>query len=104
MIIGFEREGGYAPLHLKYRANTDNLPKEVGDMLRDLIKGSGILDLNPGDIAPTKGPIDVFTYSITITDGGKSKSLIFNDITAPDSLRPLLTFLQEQALGQRASE
>ncbi len=104
MIIGFERDGGYAPLHLEYRVNTDNLPKEVDDILLDLIKGSGILDINPSDKAPTKGPIDIFTYSITITDGGKSKSLIFNDITAPDSLRPLLTFLQEQALEQRSSE
>ncbi len=103
MNIDFEREGGYAPLRLKYRANTEELPRDVAEKILDLIDRSGILELKQEDIqSPAKYP-DVFSYRITLSEDGGGKSLTFNDITAPDSLRPLLTFLQELALEKLRS-
>jgi hypothetical protein len=96
MRISFNREGGYASLRLKYQVNTDELPKDAAEKLLNLVKSSGVLELKQSDLAPDTGvATDVFSYKLTISEGGKSKSLSFNDITVPASLRPLLVFLQE---------
>lgn len=102
MRINFEREGGYAPLQLEYHVDTDELPKAIRDKLLDLVKSTGVMEIQQSDQAPSS-PLspDTFTYRISLSEGGKSKSLSFNDMTVPSSLHPLLEFFQELALGQR---
>lgn len=104
MLIDFEREGGYAPLRLKYHANTDDIPEDAKKRLLDLIKSSDIMELKQSDLAPTRAQPDAFSYRINVSGGGKRNSLMFDDITAPLSLRPLLVLLQELSLEQAASE
>ena len=101
MHIDFESSGGYANIKLKYHENTDELPKEVANKLIQLVEDSRIFDLKEKEISPgLSGPPDVLYYKLTIHDGNKRASLSFNDITIPDALRPLLTFLQEIAREQ----
>jgi hypothetical protein len=42
----------------------------------------------------------VFNYKFAIYEGNKRISLSFDDVTAQDSLRPLLAFLQDLASEQ----
>jgi hypothetical protein len=104
MRIDFEREGGYAPLRLEYHVNTDELPKEIATKLLDLVRSSGITAIQQGDLASTSRAVpDAFTYRLSLSEGGKLRSLSFNDITVPPSLHPLLELLQELALEQRSN-
>ena len=103
MRVDFEREGGYAPLRLEYHANTDELPEDIAKKLLDMVKSSGIAEIQQSDLATTQAFPDMFTYRLTLIEGGKLKSLSFNDITVPSSLHPLLEFLQELALEQRSN-
>lgn len=101
MHVEFESSGGYANINLVYRADTSTLPPEVSGRLLRLIESSGIFELQQDEIAPIKiGPPDIFSYKLTLYEGGKKKSLSFNDTTVPDQLKPLLEFLQELAWDQ----
>jgi hypothetical protein len=98
MHIDFESSGGYANITLAYRANTDELPPEVASNLLRLIESSRVFELQQSNIAPSKsGPPDVLFYKLTLHEGDKEKSLSFNDTTAPNELRPLLTLLRDLA-------
>jgi hypothetical protein len=101
MHIDFESSGGYANIKLTYHGDTEELPGEVANKLIELVDSSRIFDLKENEVAPSlSGPPDVLYYKLTIQEGNKRTSLYFNDITAPDSLRPLLTLLQELAWEQ----
>jgi hypothetical protein len=101
MHIEFESSGGYANIRLSYRANTDELPPEVASNLLRLIESSRVFELQQNNIASSKlGPPDVLFYKLTLREGNREKSLTFNDITAPNELRPLLSLLQDLAWDQ----
>lgn len=101
MHIEFETSGGYANIKLEYRGNTDTLPPEVASELLGLVESSRVFELQQSEIAPSSvGPPDAFVYKLTLHEGGKKKSLSFNDVTVPDQLKPLLAFLQELAWEQ----
>lgn len=98
MHVDFESSGGYANIKLKYHGNTDELPEETANKLIQLVESSGIFDLKENEIIPSiSGPPDVLYYKLTIYEGNKRISLSFNDVTAPGSLRPLLSFLRKLA-------
>jgi hypothetical protein len=99
MRIDFEREGGYAPIHLEYHANTDELPTDVAKKLLDAVKTSRIMDIQQSDIAPSTPFPDMFTYRLSLSEGKELKSFTFNDATIPASLHTLLEILQELALN-----
>lgn len=101
MHIDFESSGGYANINLAYHGNTEELPPEVANKLIELVESSRIFDIKENEVAPSSsGPPDVLYYKLTVQEDNKKTSLYFNDVTAPDSLRPLLTFLQERAWEQ----
>lgn len=102
MQINYEVSGGYANLHLIYRANTDNLPLDLAEELRGLVESSGVFDIDPDDLtSPAGGPPDVLSYRLSVLDGQRRAALAFTDVTAPPRLRPLLTRLQQLAVAQR---
>ena len=101
MHIDFESSGGYANIRTTYRGNTDELPKEIADKLINLVESSRVFELQESQVAPSSsGPPDLLNYKLTIQDRNRRTSLSFNDATTPDSLRELLTFLQELSREQ----
>ncbi len=101
MRIDFECSGGYAGLQLEYHVDTDELPQELAEKLLSLVERAAVFDLQPEKVAPEIPDIpDVLSYRLTLHEGDRMISLSLNDITAPDSLRPLLSFLHELALKQ----
>lgn len=103
MQIDFATSGGLANLRLAYQADTNTLPEEQAQELKRLVESSGVFDLNQDDINPnvTVGPADVISYRLSVSEGNKQSTLSFNDVTAPASLRPLLSFLRKLAIEQK---
>lgn len=102
MQIRFERDGGFAGLLFSCCADTDELPSEAAEELRQLVEDSGFFNLQPGSPMPAPlGPPDTFRYRISLSDCGRLKSLSFRDHAVPAALRPLLNYLQQLALEQK---
>ena len=101
MRIDFYCQGGFANLSLIFNADTDDLPQEVAQGIAQLVDSSGVFELKQSDIPETpQGAADLVCYQLTLVDGERSKVLGCDDATAPDELRPLLTYLRELALAR----
>lgn len=103
MLIEFSSSGGFANLQLAYRVDTNNLPEEQAKELTRLIESAGVFDLEQNDINPisSSGSADMISYRLTLSQGDKQKTLLFTDVSAPASVRPLLAFLRKLALEQK---
>ena len=103
MQIDFASSGGFANLELNYRADTNTLPEEQAQELTRLVESSAVFDLEQEDVNTnmTVGRADVISYRLSVSDGARQKTLWFNDVTAPASVRPLLAYLRKLALEQK---
>ena len=103
MQIDFGSSGGFANIELSYRAETNTLPEEQAKELERLIEGSGVFDLEQEDANPSVavGRADVISYRLSLSDGSRQTTLWLNDLTAPASVRPLLTHLRKLAIEQK---
>ncbi len=99
MHIDFTCSGGFANLRLTYHGDSNELPQDVAEEFSRLVESSGFFDTKQTDLASnsTRYP-DVFNYRVSLSDSQRHNSLSCNDVTAPVSLRPLLSFLQKLAL------
>jgi emfourin len=103
MRIDFECAGGYGGLQLRFKGDTRELPPDVADDLERAVAESGIWDLGERDLAGEDGPPDVFSYRLSLWDGDNSANLSVTDVTAPQSIRPLLAILRKLALREPGS-
>lgn len=103
MHVDFECSGGFANLQLSYHADTDTIPESQAEELLKLLEGSEVLDLQQSDLVPSApgGAPDMFSYTLSLSEGGKQKTLTFNDLTAPSSLQPLLGYLRKLSIEQK---
>lgn len=102
MHIDFECSGGFANLQLTYHADTNEMPQELAEEILGLVESSEVFNIQAGTITPTStGPPDVFFYRFSLSEGSRTQSLSFNDVTAPTTLQPLLALLRKLALNQR---
>lgn len=102
MRIDFESSGGYANLQLEYNTDTDALPAQLSEELEGLVASSGIRDLSATEFANARSNRpDVISYQLTLTEDGARKSFNLDDVTAPPSLRPLLSRLYQLAIQSR---
>ena len=103
MQIDFASSGGFANLQLNYQADTNTLPEEQAQELAELVESSGVFDLQQEDVNlnAAVGRTDVISYRLSLNDGDRQITLWLNDLTAPASLRPLLSYLRKLALHQK---
>ena len=102
MLIDFESSGGYANLRLSWHADTQQLPANTAAEITQLVESSGVLNFTQSDIPATPpGPPDVMSYTLSILEADQQTILSMNDMTVPESLRPLLTLLQKLAVNQK---
>ena len=95
MRVAYQRFGGLAP-RLMNRA-----PKlEIELSARD---EAAVRKLLPADFFALRAPKagthgrDAFSHEITVEDGGRSHTVTLGETEVPDTLRPLLDWLQDKA-------
>ncbi len=101
MRIHFERSGGFAGLRLEATVDTETLPAETADTLRQLVRAAHVFDL-PALMAPANPGADRFCYQLTIEDRGRRRVIEACESAIPGELQPLLRFLTARARSARA--
>ena len=103
MRIDYERSGGFANIQLRCHVNTESMPQDQVEELLEIVESSKVFEIQQSEVTPVAGggPPDVFSYRLSLSEGDRQKTLSFNDVTAPTSLRPLLGILQRMALEQK---
>jgi len=81
--------------------DSDELPEDERETFNSLIQSSEILSIASGEYkAGGMAQRDVFSYSLSIINAGVKHVFIFDDVSAPPSVLPLLQFLKEIALKE----
>lgn len=90
MQIYFERIGGFAGIRFQTSVNTEELPPQQADPLRDMVYSSSFFELPEQTLITEMGAPDRFTYRLTVTDGERTHTVEMNGANVPDNLQPLL--------------
>jgi hypothetical protein len=102
MHIDYQCSGGFGGLRLAYKGETDALPATEAKMLMDLIDAANVFDLNQKQVSQkTRNIPDDFACRLTLSKGGKTKTLSFNELGAPETLRRLSAHLRNLAIKKR---
>lgn len=103
MHINYQCSGGFGGLRLAYKGETDTLPRAEAKVLLDLIEAAKVFDLNQKQVSQKSRKIpDDFICRLTLSTAGKQKTLSFNELGAPETLRRLSAHLRKLAIQKRA--
>ena len=94
MRITYERTGGFTGMRVAMTIDLKDLPDDQAKELGDLLDQSDFFDL-PEKIMPSGSVPDQFQYTVTVEAERGSHTVRTGDVTAPDSLRPLLERLNQ---------
>ncbi len=94
MKINFHQSGGYAGLRMGCELDTNVLSIDEAAQLESLVKTSGILQTKS---ARSENTADLINYEITIEIKEGKHQVTFDDLTLPESIVPLLDYLQSHA-------
>lgn len=100
MQIEFERTGGIAGMTVTASVDTDTLPDDERQEVCQLIEDANFFEL-PATVTDSTPRPDGFNYEITIGDGRRSHTVVTSDGAAPDTLVPLLDWLNRAARRRR---
>jgi hypothetical protein len=93
MRVTFETTGGFGGLTRTKTIDSDKLPTEQANRLRQLIDASNLFDL-PATIAYSGPARDFFQYRLTVESEGKKHTIAVDEPAAPSELKPLLQWLR----------
>jgi hypothetical protein len=99
MRIQFKMEGGIASfpgLSKPITIDSDQLPKQESDELKQLINATHFFDLPIVVGLPSPGSADYIQYTITIQDEGKQHTVHLTDLIEDPNLQALLTYLRSK--------
>ena len=94
MKVHFVQSGGIVGNIKGYDADTAELAPDAAKALERLVRESGIS--RSGEFL-SKSARDLQQYEITIEDGNQKISVVFDDLSIPQSAKPLIGFLKKQA-------
>lgn len=104
MHIDYQCSGGFGGLRLAYKGETDALPAAEAKTLLDLIEAANVFKLNPKQVSQkSKNIPDDFACRLTLSTVGKMKTLSFNELGAPESLRRLSIHLRKLAIKEKTT-
>jgi hypothetical protein len=90
MIIQVERSGGFAGIPLQSVIDISQLDPQERQEMQDLVNSSRFFDTPlPAASSQTAGA-DRFTYSLTIEEGAKKRTVNLNEADIPENWQPLI--------------
>jgi hypothetical protein len=92
--VRFTQSGGFAGLVKGCEIDTKTLSPENAKELEQLVKAAAIL--GSGEFLSRSGR-DLQQYEIAIEDGSRKISVIFDDQSVPQSVKPLIGYLKKCA-------
>ncbi|WNW10514.1 hypothetical protein RRX38_04890 [Pseudomonas sp. DTU_2021_1001937_2_SI_NGA_ILE_001] len=98
MKVCFVQSGGFVGAVRRYEVDTEQLPAELAQHLRQLVLDSGLRA--SGQVIASQAR-DGREYELTIEDQSSTLCLVFDEHNIPQAVRPLLGFLQRQARPDR---
>ena len=96
MRASLVRTGGFAGVSMSSMVDTDKLPPEDAQRLKQLVESANFFQL-PETIAPPKAQPDRFQYRLTVEDDNRSHTVTIAESDLPPSVRPLADFLTQVA-------
>ena len=104
MRIHFERSGGITGMRVTTTVDTDLLPEDEAQELRDMLDAANFFELPERLASPAPGA-DRFQYRLTVeNDDQEPHTVHMGDASAPPEMQPLLRKLTLLARGQRDSD
>ncbi len=103
MRIELQTEGGIAffpGLNKPVVVDSGDLPKEQAAQLQQLIDSTHLFDLPAASRSLPKGAADMRSYTITVEDGPRRRTVRLNDPIEDTRLQALIDFLQDQRGSQ----
>ncbi len=91
MHVHFERSGGFAGITLSCDFDSANLSPEENSDLTRLLTESHFFELPAA--MPAQSGADLFQFNITVDNGTQKHSVVFDQKSAPEYLKPLLQWL-----------
>jgi hypothetical protein len=94
MIIKYLKTGGFAGLHIERIVDTAKLTAAEQQELNTMLATTGILTKT---LQSKRGHgFDMFNYTIIVEDEGQKYEVSLDDGTKPQSLNPLITFIEQK--------
>lgn len=90
----FLQTGGFAGLVRGCTLDTAAMDSAESRSLRELVERLPFEESGQGSDRTAR---DVVAYEITVEDGKRTSSLRFEDLSVPESVKPLLAFLQQRS-------
>ncbi|MEH1870041.1 protealysin inhibitor emfourin [Nostoc sp.] len=93
MQISFERTGGFAGITKKTTIDTDTLSPNEASTLAQLVEVADLFRL-PEHITSPNQESDRFQYKLIVEDNGKQHTVTVSEASLPETLKPLVEWLQ----------
>lgn len=100
MRIQFVRTGGFAGVQLSATIDSDQLPQEEAELLKEALDSADFFTL-PEHMFGGSGGADRFQYEITVQDGGRQHTVQAGEAALPDNVQPLVRHLERLARTRR---
>jgi hypothetical protein len=100
MKIEYERGGGIIGSTTGVNIDTDKLSSNEKQEVEKIIKESNFFSL-PSNMSPENGAADYTGYRITVHLEEKEKTIEASGHTMPQSLLPLIRYLEDKASQQK---
>ncbi len=91
VIVTYHQSGGFAGLFRGCELDSASLPAEEAAQLETLVKQSNLSSQRGGRSTQAR---DTFSHQITVKSEDGLYEITFDDLNAPESVYPLLEFLQ----------
>ena len=100
MKVAFSRSGGVAGIRLTATLDTEMLPPDEADHLRQLIAAASFFDQPSSRQSPIRRA-DRFQYQVTVEEGDRIKKVELDESSVPETLQSLLDYLTDSARSGR---
>jgi hypothetical protein len=105
MRVQLQRQGGgiavFPGLDEPIAVDTKDLKSAEASQIEKLVHDAGIFQGESPQAEPPKGAADFRTYSLTVEDSGRSKTVRFTDLSVNSHLQALVALLEDRQKKRR---